>query len=73
MGQIPCALESPPPLLMSLSYSAAPVGKEEEEQGASASAGGADATGAPSTQVAEHTQELTQNYKRRLSLSLIHI
>ena len=52
---------------MSLSYSAAPVGKEEEEQGASASAGGADATGAPSTQVAEHTQELTQNYKRRLS------
>ena len=52
---------------MSLSYSAAPVGEEEEEQGASASAGGADATGAPSTQVAEHTQELTQNYKRRLS------
>lgn len=52
---------------MSLSYSAAPVGKEEEEQGASASAGGVDATGAPSTQVAEHTQELTQNYKRRLS------
>ena len=52
---------------MSLSYSAAPVGKEEEEQGASASAGGADATGAPSTQVTEHTQELTQNYKRRLS------
>lgn len=52
---------------MSLSHSAAPVGKEEEEQGASASAGGADATGAPSTQVAENTQELTQNYKRRLS------
>ena len=52
---------------MSLSHSAAPVGKEEEEQGASASAGGADATGARSTQVAEHTQELTQNYKRRLS------
>ena len=52
---------------MSLSHSAAPVGKEEEEQGASASAGGADATGAPSTQVTEHTQELTQNYKRRLS------
>lgn len=62
--QISCAPESPPPVLMSLSNSAAPVGKGEEEQGASA---GADATGAPSTQVAEHKQELTQNHKRRLS------